>query len=414
MSLSLVEDSVLTNATQPEPAQQPRRTQRSNAGHNLALVMSHLGIGSSDDDDDEKEFREDEGGQRGKKRAQGRRGKRKTPGQVSFSQPDALLASNVAESEGQEPFSQPVPGKGKNVKGKKRRPVPATNEDLAAKKAEQRAAKEEKARIALQKASSLSHEFQQRRLHSWCVCFFLNPLTLDVLHALAVVSSIELHKSGRQRLAKHDIMAQMCTHEGHTSADEIKRVLAGPAAKGMVKFYFPEVLLDNLSVIHAFHLYILGQENRFATAGARARLHDFRAHFMQHFVTNYNYYVVRGKQNRTETVGADICVFVPGRFANFFRACLNMMDHYNDKHCNLTCGHLRKGQVCTPSFTWSTSPEGEEMRRLFHDGVVRFTKVFSNLILLPTVQLVSLELEFPDQSHLRNVFELGINEEEIF
>lgn len=407
LSLSVEDEANLVPETQPEETLGTRKSQRKNAGTGMSALMTHLGLGNSDDEgqyddaDGEENFAVDGDKELVRKRS----GKGKGVKHQSLSQPAPKTLYDV-DGEGDNVMSQPVAGKTK----RRRRPV-ATSKETEERRTQRQVDKDEKARVAAEVARRLLPEFAQRRGHGWCVCFFLNPLTLDVLHALIEVTGLSLQMQKGKRLTKLEILAQMCSHDGHDSADAVKRVLDGPASKEMIKFYYPEVLPENLSVVHAFHLFIVRHEGLFLIPGARDRLHDFRAHFMQHLVTNYNYYVVRGKQNRVGTVGTEVCPIVVGRFANFFRACLSMLDHYGDVHSNHTCGLLRKGQVCAPSFTWVSSPDGQRLRVLFREGIIRVSRAFVGIMLLNHVEYESLEFSFPNQPLLQELFVQGPTQE---
>jgi hypothetical protein len=112
--------------------------------------------------------------------------------------------------------------------------------------------------------------------------------------------------------------------------------------------WYPNIDADNLSILGAFHCSMLAAATLLVNENEQDLSNRFRAHYLRNFASNFKFYVVRGKVNSLDRVGQRTIPRREERVANFLMAMRSCELHYRGDHSDLTCGRLRKNQVCVP------------------------------------------------------------------
>lgn len=194
--------------------------------------------------------------------------------------------------------------------------------------------------------------FMQLRNSGLCSCAVLSKAQVAPLRVICKARAIPTKWRGENGMLssrdkpKKQLLLAMC--RVCSTIAEVETALAGGALReGIpVKYWTPAIQQDNLSVLDAFHLSI--QRENPPDTPFTAELDAFRAHFLRNVVSNFKFYIIKGKINRTDDMGQDGVPLYAERVSNFVRSLDAAFQHYNGVHSVRTCGRLRKGLVCTP------------------------------------------------------------------
>lgn len=169
----------------------------------------------------------------------------------------------------------------------------------------------------------LRDAFLARRATKSCACALLKPLKVQQLRNLCNREDVTVDttyvdsETGKLKLLpKLLLLLEMCPV--CDTVENVKEATANATDEGIDgKYWNPQMDPDALSVCDAFHLVLLhvitGLPDR---SPIRYDLNRFRAHLLQHLVTNWTYHVTKGRQNRLNgngSVGVRVlrqCVFL--------------------------------------------------------------------------------------------------------
>lgn len=137
-----------------------------------------------------------------------------------------------------------------------------------------------------------------------CSCHELRDCGIDSLKSLCVVHGLSSDGDKRTLLCR---LCATCA----TVADVGDQLDAVDHERVAAKWWRPKILNTSLSVVDAYHIavrkaaaaeLVLRADSQINAAAANPpwvwHLDRFRAHTMKHLVTNYNYYITKGRSNR--------------------------------------------------------------------------------------------------------------------
>lgn len=232
-----------------------------------------------------------------------------------------------------------------------------------------------------------------------CSCAVLNVLTKA---DLKIACKLILRNPGAiSQLSKGALLARCCVScENADDAKAATKKLKDAATQGIHPEFWNWPVLDDsrLSILDAFHQAMMNRVQDPACAAFSAALNEFRAHLMSHFVTNYGWYITKGRVCRINGPGHAIVHGPAERVLNFAESCRACLRHYNNQHDGQTCGLIRKGLNCMPFQVFGDFPA--ELRIICTRFVHRFVQAFGHASQCP------IRDPYPNQILLRQIFEL--------
>lgn len=205
----------------------------------------------------------------------------------------------------------------------------------------------------------------------------------------------------RRQMPKARLLLTLCVVCKTVAEVEAAKVAGGFVHGIPPKFWNPPISQPGqYSVLDGFY-YVIGQldlaalgVNAAELPNALSDLNAFRAHLGKHFVTNFKFYVLKGKVNKFQNVGQNQVVLSIDRCSNFSFAMSAAFDHYQGIHSVNTCGRLRKGLNCNPFKLIQTCHQ--VVQRALRDAVTRVC----SFVLTQNATISSLESSFSDQEAL--------------
>ena len=131
-----------------------------------------------------------------------------------------------------------------------------------------------------------------------CTCALLRKHLVAPTRALALAVDVAIRQpanKGSGLLSRRELLLALCP--SCSTLDDVDAA-GGQDNEGVVaRFWAPAIDLSSLSVLDAYHL-ALSSYAKTLPDGAAYELNRFRAHTMAHSVTNYTFYVVKGRANK--------------------------------------------------------------------------------------------------------------------
>lgn len=187
------------------------------------------------------------------------------------------------------------------------------------------------------------------RAQGVCSCKVLKVLLVEQLRAFCRARNISIIGADHVKLGKTDLLLECCVV--CQTQEDTNRAVIVDAHQGIAQKYWQWAARANdidLSILSAYHLAMTALAGAPENVASAVDLHDFRAHFLSVFDTNYHFYVRNGKVNKVDGPGQNNVVNDADRRTNFAMSCVAALNHYRDVHDGQTCGRLRKGLVCRP------------------------------------------------------------------